>query len=241
MEVKKLINLLTVVLFSTAAVLPISTASDIEDVTVFYTLDYGGLRVEVEGPAIAWPGDEINITVRVQASARIHIDFVSMNISSLKTNREEVPLIGTMSFLNDVDLNPEATNQTSYEVNVPDDALPGLIYGMVWYSWHIKGSVPDPHVMLPKAFPATFIENKPYIELKEEFDDLNSSHCDLLTNYTLLDANYTDLQERFQQLENAQIGESNATGLMYLFLITTGIFVVTTLILMIRRPKPTTW
>ena len=241
MNVKKSTYLLMIILFSAAAVLPVSADLEIGDAQVFYTLDYGGLLVKVEGPAIAWPGDEINITVRVQASAKIHIDFVNLNVSSLEMNREEVPLLGTVSFLNNVDLNPEAINQTSYEVEVPNDALPGLIYGMIWYSWHIKGSVPDPHVMLPKAFPATFIENKPYIELKEDFDDLNSSYRNLQNSYTSLDANYTDLQERFQQLESAQIGESNATGLMYLFLITTGIFVATTLILMIRRPKAATW
>ena len=143
--------------------------------------------------------------------------------------------------LNIADLNPGALNETVYTLQIPKDALPGLIYGMISYSWDIKGTVPDPHHVLPKAFPATFIENKPYAELKEDYDALNGSYARLAANYTSLQENYTELEGKFQDLESSQLGESNATGLMYLFLITTGIFVVTTIVLMIRRPSQATW
>lgn len=119
-------------------------------------------------------------------------------------------------------------------MEIPDDALPGLIYGMVWYDWYIEGNIPDYHQIFPKAFPATLIENEAYLDLKEDYDFLKSA-------YITLESNFTDLQEGFNELESKIVGESNARNLMYLFLITTGIFVITTTLLMVRWPKSTSW
>lgn len=212
-----------------------------EDTQTFYSLDYGGLLVEIKAPAQAWPGNKINITIRAEASAKIHINFIRANITSLKEGREEIPLLSTVTFLENKDLEPGEFNETIYEVTIPEDALPGLIYGMAWYNWYIKGTAPATFEMLPQAFPATFIENKPYLDLKEDYDALNSSYNELQGKYASLKTNHTDLQEKYQQLAGSQNAQGNATGLMYLFLITTGIFVVTTVLLLVKRPKAAAW
>jgi hypothetical protein len=208
--------------------------SDAGESQTCYSLDYGGLLLEVKAADLAWPGDKINITVRVEASAKIHVNFIRANVSSLKGGREEAPLLATVTFLENGDLDPGMVSEISYEVTIPEDALPGLIYGMVWYDWYIRGTTPATFQMFPQAFPATFIENKSYIELKEDYDALNSS-------YARLQANYTDLEEKYQQLASDQMAQDSATGLMYLFVATTAIFVVTTILLLTRRPKAATW
>lgn len=208
--------------------------SDAAEVQKCYTLDYGGLLIEVEAPTSAWPGDTINITVSVKASAEIHVDFINVNFSCQREGLEKVPLLSTTTTLKNIDLTSESLNETRYELEIPDDALPGLIYGMIWYDWYIKGNIPSPHQIFPTAFSTTFIENEAYIELKEDFDNLESS-------YITLESNYTDLQERYHMLESKITEENSATNLVYLFLITTGIFVVTTILLIIRRPKSSSW
>lgn len=204
-----------------------------------YSLDSLGLLVEIETSALAWPEENINITIRAEATqANIHIYYIQVNIFSLKENRDET-LLDNTAFIEDTHLNLGEFNETSYEVLIPKDTLPGLLYGEVEYSWSIEG---DPSVFDKlKAFPATYIQNKPYEELRQAYDSLNSFCDDLQANYTSLEANHTDLQQKYQQSEDQQIGENNSTGLMYIFIITTGIFVATTILLMIRRPKTTTW
>lgn len=197
-----------------------------------YSLESTGLLVEIEITTLAWPGENINITIRAEATqANIHIHYIHVNVSSLKENRDETLLNGT-EFLVDTHLNLGEFDETSYEVFIPEDTLPGLLYGKVEYSWSIEND--ESKFDKLKAFPATYIQNKPYEDLRQDYEALNSFCNDL-------QANYTDLQEKYKQLESNQIGENNATGLMYLFLVTTGVFAVTTTLLLIKRPKTTTW
>ena len=234
MKNKKASALMLTLLFLAVISLARPARSDTVETQTCYTWDYGCLLVEVEAPVTAWPGDTINVTVRANASAKIHVDFINVNFSCLRGNLEKFPLLSTTTTLENVDLGWGSLNETCYKLEIPDDALPGLIYGMVWYDWYIEGTIPDHHQIFPKAFPATFIENEAYIELKADYDILESS-------YATLESNYTDLQEEYHELESKIGGENNATNLMYLFLITTGIFVVTTILLMIRRSKSTSW
>lgn len=234
MKNKKASALMLTVLFLAVISLARPARTDTVETPTCYKSDYGCLLVEVEAPATAWPGDTINVTVRAGASAKIHIDFINVNFSCLRGNLEKVPLLSTTTTLENVDLDTGSLNETCYKLEIPDDALPGLIYGVVWYDWYIEGTHPAHMQIFPQAFPATFIENEVYIELKADYDILESS-------YTTLESNYTDLQEEYHELESKIGGENNATNLMYLFLITTGIFVVTSILLMIRRPKSTSW
>lgn len=231
---KKGINLILII--TTVAILTSSLAkparSNSSEILTCYTLDFGGLLVEVKAPATAWPGDTINVTVHTQASANIHMNFINVNFSCLGGNLTKVPLLNTSSTLMNVDLNSGFINETSYKLLIPNDTLPGMIYGVVWYDWYIMGSIPDNHQIIPKAFPATFIENKAYVELKEDYENLENYSASLISNYS-------DLQERYQKLQNTVTEENNATRLMYLFLITTGIFVVTTILLIVKQPKST--
>lgn len=92
------------VLFLAVISLARPSKSDIVKPQICYKLDYGCLLVEIEAPAIAWPSDMINITVRVNASAKIHIDFIKVNFSCLRGNLEKVPLLSATTTLESVDL-----------------------------------------------------------------------------------------------------------------------------------------
>lgn len=198
-----------------------------------------GLLVQIEVTAIAWPGERVNVTVNATATqANVHISYVHVNVSSLKENRSET-LLSNNSFLDDTHLRLGDSNQTSYGMLIPEDSLPGLLYGEVEYAWSIEGD--DNVEKEVNAFPATYIQNKPYQDLLEDYVALNNSRDALQENYTSLEANYTDLQQKYQMLADSQTAQDNATGLMYIFLITTAIFVVTTILLLAKRPKAPTW
>ncbi|MCK4478020.1 hypothetical protein KAU88_05790 [Candidatus Bathyarchaeota archaeon] len=152
--------------------------------------------MEVVSPIQAWPGDKINITIRVNASAKIHIDFINGNISCLTENLTETS-IKYINFLENFDFDLGQTYEQHYEMVIPVDALPGLISGKLRYKWDIKGDIPTP-VNNVHGFQATFIQNKAYENLRQAYDSLNSFRDDLQANYTSLEANYTDLQQKYQ-------------------------------------------
>jgi hypothetical protein len=240
LNIKKLVPLLaTVILFLGSTNLSTVAYSQTEERKVCYSLNRGGLLIEIIAPIQAWPGDTINITINGEASTEIYIEFINAAISCLKDNLTETS-IGTINFLENFDFSSGENYNQHYEVAIPEDALPGLIYGKLQYRWYIKGDIRT-YVDDVDAFQVTFVQNKAYEELRQAYDALNSFAEDLQANYTSLEANYTDLQQKYQQIADSQIAQDNATGLMYLFIITTGIFVVTTALLIIRRPKTATW
>jgi len=238
MVLKKLVLLLIITFILTNASLNQVAYSTEEDQT-FYSLNQGGLIITIEAPAQAWPGDKLNITIRVEALTAIHVDFINVSISCLKDNMTETSL-RSVKFLKDFNLSSGETYEKRYEVVIHENALPGLIFGKLEHKWYIKGDIRT-YVEDVHAFQATFVQNKAYQDLLQAYEALDSFCNDLKDNYTRLEGNFTDLQMKYQGLESKQIGENNATGLMYLFLITTGIFVATTILLMAKRPKATTW
>jgi hypothetical protein len=198
-----------------------------------------GLLVQIEVTAIAWPGESANVTINATATqANVHIRYIYVNVSSLKENRSET-LLSSNSFLEDAHLRLGESNQTSYGMLIPEDSLPGLLYGEVEYAWSVEGD--DSVEQEVNVFPATYVQNKPYQDLLEDYTALNNSRDVLQENYTSLEANYTDLQQEYQTLADSQTAQDNATGLMYVLLITTVIFVVTTILLLAKRPKAPTW
>ena len=198
-----------------------------------------GLLVQIEVTASAWPGESANVTIDATATqANVHILYIHVNVSSLRENRSET-LLSNNSFLENFHLGLGESNQTTYEMVIREDSLPGLLYGKVAYAWSIEG---DDNVEEEiNVFPATYIQNKPYQDLLEDYTALNNSHDILQESYTGLEANYTDLQQQYQTLADSQTAQDNATALMYVFLITTAIFVITTILLLAKRPKAPTW
>lgn len=139
-----------------------------------------GLLVEIEVTPLAWPGEKANVTIRAVATqANIHIRYIYVNVSSLKENRSQT-LLSSMSFLTEAHIGLGESNSTLYEVAIPEDTLPGLLYGEVKYEWSVEGD--DNVEEEVDVFLATYVQNKPYEELKQDYDALNSFCSELQGN-----------------------------------------------------------
>lgn len=206
--------------------------SETDNVFMCFSRTRLGLSVEIEVTALAWPGENAAFAVRANATqANIHVRYVHVNVSSLKENRNET-LLSSQSFLEDAHLVLGESHQTSHLVIIPNDTLPGLLYCKIEYAWSIEGE--DDVEKEVDNFAATYIQNKPYQELLEDYESLDDFS-------NALQMNYTDLQQRYQSLADSQTVQGGATGLAYVFLITTGIFVVTTILLLAKHPKTSLW
>jgi hypothetical protein len=238
LKAKKLVPLLIATLILTISLNTIAY-SETDNIFKCFSRKRLGLLVEIEVTALAWPGENVNFTLIANATqANIHVRYVHINVSSLKENRSET-LLSSQSFLEDAHLQLGHSNQTFYQVVIPNGTLPGLLYGKIEYAWSIEGD--DDVEKEADNFAATYVQNKPYQDLLEDYEVLDDYSNALQENYTRLEANYTDLQQKYQALADSQTGQGGATGLMYVFLITTGIFVVTTILLLAKRPKTSSW
>jgi hypothetical protein len=93
-----------------------------------YSFTEGGLLIGIESPIQAWPEDKLNVTIKVEAATEIHVEFINANISCLTENLTDTS-IEYIDFVKDFNFYSGQTYEQHYEVVVPEDALPGLIYG----------------------------------------------------------------------------------------------------------------
>lgn len=191
--------------------------------TVYYHgEEHGGLLVEVEAPYHVYPGEKINVTVKVRAcTERIYVLYMRLNISGLMNERNETLLRSiAISDLEPIDLVFNETYQYTYEILIPAEISPGLTYGNIWYEWTCWGV---PTEISPTGFPVTYVRNKEYEELRNDYQALNSTYWSLQGNYTELESQYS--------------GELGSTrNVMYVLIVATAVSVASVFFL-IRRPK----
>jgi len=191
--------------------------------TVYYHgEEQGGLMVKVEAPYQAYPDEKINLTVEVRAcTQRIYVLYMRLNISGLINERNET-LLGSIAIsdLEQFDLVFNKTYQYSYEILIPAEISPGPTYGSICYEWTCWDV---PTEISPSGFPVTYVKNREYEELRNDYQVLNSTYWSLQENYTKLESHYS--------------GELGSTrNMMYVLIVTTVVSVVSIFIL-IRSPR----
>lgn len=181
-----------------------------EERRTVYEIDSLGLKVSVVAPDLAYPGENITVTVRAEASDGTEVEYIHINIYGLKNETEKLSL-------EDIYLNT-IPHQHDYVIAIPNDTSPGLLYGTIeWGEWSVQFH--DIKLMItppPAGFVVTYVKNL-------ELEKLQAAYDSLLANYT--------------KLEDYK-GELGATrNVMYLFVATTVVSAATAFILLIRRPK----
>ena len=203
--------LYTLTLFEVAQCAP-------EDMNNVFDLEYGGLKLNILAPVQAYPGENITITVKAEAITEIFVKYIHVTIlgalnATNKINLCEITHLENSSFTSSYEVN--------YNVTIPNDLAPGLTYGLVSCEWELMGS---PQKILESGFSLTFIRNMDLEKLQAEYDALNAIHQSLLQNYTELESN---IQEDVDSSRN----------LMYVFIATTIVAIITVFVLLIRKPK----
>ncbi len=183
-----------------------------------YDLEYAGLKVRIEAPRQANPGENITVTVRSEAPQRIYVEYVYIKIYGLRNETDDI-LLETITHLQSSFLT--APHEDDYTVAIPNRTCPGFTHGTIECEWEFMGA---PAKIPSAGFMVTYVRNTELEQLRAEYDELNATYHSLLTNYTELDSEY--------------VGElGGARNLMYVFIATTAIAVATLLYLILRKPK----
>lgn len=215
-----------------------------EEMLLIYYRDYAGLILEIKSvPSQVYPGEKVNVTVRIEACAEIYIDYICINISGVQDQQNEI-LLNTTCFEH-FPLSYGELFEYNYEAAIREGISQGPVYGEISCRWAIEGDkLHWVEVCSPTDLPVTYVKSKELDELRKKCDSLNCTLQELRANYTDLEKNYTELCDEYGSLNTSyaevesQIGElGNARRLTYVFVATTVCFILTTLYLVWKKPK----
>jgi hypothetical protein len=187
-----------------------------EDTRSVYSLEYGGLEIDIWAPYQAHPGDTINVTVSTKAAEHIFVKYINVAFYGVENAINEV----TMAEITHLENSSLTSHEVSYNITIPEQISPGLTYGEISCEWELMGA---PAKIPRSGFALTYIKNKALEELQADYEELNST--------------YQSTLEDFTQLSKAK-GEVDSTrNLMYVFIATTVVATITVGVLLIRKPK----
>ena len=184
-----------------------------------YSLPYGGLLIDIVAPVQSSPGNNITITITAEAASgvEVDVDYLDVQIYGIKNAKDETSL----AEITHIENMPLTFHEANYQISIPNDISPGLIYGIISSEWDFMGT----HQRItPSGFALTYIQNVELEELRAEFNQLNATYYDSLCNQTALES---DLEVELGSTRN----------LMYIFVATTVVASITVIVLLMRKPK----
>ena len=189
MKTKRIILLLTTFL------LPFAFSPIVKAEThLIWSFDWEGMDVEVYAPYQAYPGDTITIRVRVEAKEDLQDVYVTVWLYGSKSEGYGTwtKIIGV---LDDVDLSTGVVRDQNFDVDIPSDVSPGLIYSHTYCNWKVWRWLSWQDRSLDDSFRVIYLKNKAY-------EDLQLAYNDLLNDYNTLLADYSDLLDDYDALNS---------------------------------------
>lgn len=197
-----------------------------EETQSVYDVTYGGLRLVVTAPVEAYPGETITVTVKTTASdvPQIYINYINLKFCGA-VNATTTVTFEQIAHLDSVFV---STNETQYNITIPDNISPGLTFGKISCEWKALGvsfEIPS------SGFALTYIKDAEFEQLQAEYNELNATHQSMLQNYTEMESTYNEWKTGLKE-------EADSTrNLMYIFLATTIVASITVVVLLMRKPK----
>jgi hypothetical protein len=200
-----------------------------DNMKTFFDAKIPGMEIQVN--ATAWTQPAQNMTVILSLTAKrtnVHVETFRLDVFGFLNGTVKIPMTDITG--GDFTLNDD-TKMYNRTFEVPDQAW-GVTYGQITttYSADIGGlRLEFPN--MTSGFYMTNIENTFLEGLQSQLRSMNESYQQLNSTYWQLQQNYTALQA-------ASMNDLDNTRRVAVVLgVTTAFFVVTTVFLVMRRPK----
>jgi archaellum component FlaC len=165
-----------------------------------WTFFWEGINVEIYTPYQAYPNQTMTIRVRVEATEDLQDVTIRFRIYGSKSE-------GYLSWFNsfyafyNVDLSSGIVEDQYFNVSIPEDVDPGLIYSQTSCSWKVWRESSWQSQSNDGVFRVTYLRNKPYEDLQVAYNQLLANYDLLQTNYNELLANYSSLLSSYNTLQ----------------------------------------
>ncbi len=167
-----------------------------------WSFDWEGLDVEVYAPYQGYAGDTITIGVRTEAKKDLRDVYVEIMLYGSKLDGYDA-WTDKISVLSGERLYTGTILDQNFNVSIPSDVSPGLIYGHTYCKWKVGKTYFYIPRELDDSFTVTYLKNRAY-------EDLQVAYGDLLNDYDALLANYSDLLDYYNSL-SAEYVSLNST------------------------------
>jgi len=175
--------------------MPLSSVA-VDEVHRVWRVASEGIEVSVYAPYEAYPGDRITVSVRVDALEELNDTDVTLLIKGSKSQGRD-SWTSRRDVFEDFDLPDGASRTREYDVIVPSDLDPGLIYGHIAIRWNISlvGHLYE------DAFNLVYVRNKDYEDLQAAYEDLSSLYEEKVAEYDGLLEDYNGLKSDYNSLK----------------------------------------
>lgn len=191
--------------------------AEIEGEKNVYSIEYGGLKININAPIQVYPGENISINIIAEAVTQVNIEYIHVLIKGATNATNEVILANITHSEN----SSLSFYEARYNFSIPEKISPGLTYGVISCKWDFMGA---PQKIPSSGFPMTYVNNVALENLKTEYKELNATHHSIVQNYTELESDFEE-----------EVGSTR--NLVYVFIATTAIAIITVIILLMRKPK----
>jgi hypothetical protein len=240
----------------------VSSTSAIEP-RLIWTFYWEGIDVQIYAPYQAYSNDTMTIRIRVEAREELQDVTLRMRMYGSKS-QGYLGWFYSFYALQNVDLSHGVVEDQYFDVDIPDDVDPGLVYSQTSCSWKVQRESSWQDQLNDGVFRVTYLRNKTYEDLQVAYNQLLADHNSLVSSYNTLQTDYDSLQTKYNNLQTlnstyhnllsdhlslqASFNElkskyefggdmANALNLMYVFIETTVIFSATTIYFLQRKQK----
>lgn len=179
-------------------VLPINAAEP----RLVWTFYWEGIDVQIYAPHQAYPNDTVTIRIRVEARESLRNVTIHFKVYGTKS-KGYVLWYNSFYALRNVDLPFGVVEDQYFDMNIPEDVDPGLIYSETSCSWMVQRELSWQDQYREGAFRVTYLRNKPYEDLQVAYNQLLTNYNSLLNSYNTLQTNYNQLLADYNSLQTS--------------------------------------
>lgn len=225
----KLSLILIVCALTLAMVCKVRAQVEGENVKTFFDSEIPGIKIQANATGETRPTENLTIWLALMPENNVYVDvkLLRLDLYGFLNGTVKV-LIGNITRYN------FPLNGTSSEYNgtfpVPDRVW-GVTFGEITLNY--EANLPLGIILTNNAtsgFYMTNVENTFLENLESSYTQLNDTYYNLTATYTLLNQTYTTLQGSMNELDNTR-------RVAVILAITTVFFVVTTVLMVMRRPR----
>jgi hypothetical protein len=199
-----------------------------ENMKTFFDAEIPGMEIQVNATAWTQPAQNMTVILSLTARTNVHVETFRLDVFGFLNGTVKIPMTSVTD--GNFTLNDD-TKMYNRTFEVPNQAW-GVTYGQITatYSADIVGlQLEFPN--MTSGFYMTNVENTFLEGLQSQLRSMNESYQQLNSTYWQLQQNYTALQA-------ASMNDLDNTRRVAVVLgVTTAFFVVTTVFLVMRRPK----
>jgi len=180
------------------------------------------LTVEVWAQKQIYPGENLTITISVEAQKKIRNLYVTIVLSASEAEGSAAWNC-CESLIYDLELQQGEKYSGNRTITTPEELDPGTLYAEIFMDWKVFKSPLYETRSTRESFMVVHLRNREVEQLRQSLQDLNSTFQDLKLRYMGSEANI-----------------SGARNLSYVLMATTAVFGVSTGVLLLKRKKQQT-